>query len=71
MAPSAYYSMRVALLGSPDYRNLTPFMRKPESAVAMVFAVDPYSGLSPECFEGPAVAFVPTVTFATRTAGLN
>jgi uncharacterized protein YcbK (DUF882 family) len=71
MAPSAYYSMRVALLGSPDYRNLAPFMRKPASAVAMVFTVDPYSGLSPEYFEGPAVAFVPTITFATRTAGLN
>jgi uncharacterized protein YcbK (DUF882 family) len=71
MAPSAYYSMRVALLGSPDYRSLAPLMRKPASAVAMVFTVDPYSGLSPEYFEGPAVAFVPTITFATRTAGLN
>jgi len=71
MAPSAYYSMRVALLGSPDYRNLVPFMRKPASAVAMVFTVDPNSGLSAEYFEGPAVAFVPTITFATRTAGLN
>jgi len=71
MAPSAYYSMRVALLGSPDYRNLAPFMRKPESAVAMLFTVDPYSGLSSEYFDGPAVTFVPTITFATRTAGLN
>jgi uncharacterized protein YcbK (DUF882 family) len=71
MAPSAYYSMRVALLGSPDYRGLAQYMRKPESAVAMVFTVDPYSGLSSEYFDGPAVTFVPTITFSTRTAGLN
>ncbi len=71
MAPSAYYSMRVALLGSQDYRNLKPFMHKPSSTVAMVFTVDPYSGMSSEYFGGSAVAFVPTITFATRTAALN
>jgi hypothetical protein len=67
MAPSAYYSMRVALLGDRDYRNLVQFMRKPPSAVAMVFTVDPYFGLSSEHFAGAAVSFVPTI----RTAALN
>jgi uncharacterized protein YcbK (DUF882 family) len=71
MAPSAYYSMRVALLGAPDYRGLAPLMHKPRSAIAMVFTVDPHSGLSTEYFGGPAVSFVPTITFGTRTAALN
>ncbi|MBV9811270.1 MAG: hypothetical protein JO326_00860, partial [Acetobacteraceae bacterium] len=71
MAPSAYYSMRVALLGPADFRSLTTLMRKPPSAIAMVFTVDPYNGLTSEGFAGSAVSFVPTITFGTRTAALN
>ena len=63
--------MRVALLGPADFRSLTTLMRKPPSAIAMVFTVDPYNGLTSEGFAGSAVSFVPTITFGTRTAALN
>ena len=71
MAPSVHYSMSVAAIGHQDYRTLAPFMHKPRTVLAMVFTADPHFGLTSVAFDGPAVAFMPTVTFVTRTAGLR
>jgi hypothetical protein len=46
-------------------------MVKPRSSVMMTFAADPYPGLNHERFSGPAVVFVSTVSYQTRTAVLQ
>jgi uncharacterized protein YcbK (DUF882 family) len=71
MAPSVQYSMHVSVLGPTDYRTLRPLFAKPSFALAMIFSADPHSGMNAEAFAGPAVSFLPTVTFPTRTAGLR
>jgi uncharacterized protein YcbK (DUF882 family) len=72
MAPSIQDTMRVSVLGPTDYRSLEPLMAKPRSAVAMGFSLLPQFGLVSQNFEGAAVAFLPTVTFApSRAAALN
>jgi uncharacterized protein YcbK (DUF882 family) len=71
MAPSVQYSMHVSVLGPTDYRTLRPLFAKPSFALAMIFSADPHSGMNTEAFAGPAVSFLPTVTFPTRTAGLR
>jgi uncharacterized protein YcbK (DUF882 family) len=72
MAPSIQDTMRVSVLGPTDYRSLQPLMAKPRSAVAMGFSLSPQFGLVSQNFEGAAVAFLPTVTFApSRAAALN
>ena len=72
MAPSIRDTMRVSVLGPTDYRSLQPLMAKPRSAVAMGFSALPQFGLVSQNFEGAAVAFLPTVTFApSRAAALN
>jgi len=71
IAPSVQDTMRVAVLGPTDYRSLQPLLAKPRTAVATGFSVDAQSGLASQNFEGPAVAFVPTVSFTSaRAAGL-
>jgi hypothetical protein len=42
-------------------------MVKPRNAVNMGFSADPYPGLSQDHFSGTAIAFVPTVNYATAT----
>jgi uncharacterized protein YcbK (DUF882 family) len=72
IAPSVQDTMRVAVLGPTDYRSLQPQLAKPRTAVVMGFSVDPQPGLASQNFEGPAVAFVPTVSFTSaRAAALN
>jgi hypothetical protein len=72
VSPSVQHTMSVAVLGPTDYRTLTPLMRKPNAAVAMVFSDDPLYGLAADAFSGVAVSFIPTVTFLrSHTAGLN
>jgi len=72
MAPSVQDTMRVTVLGPTDYRTLQPFIAKPHTAVAIGFSDDPHGGLTSHAFEGPAVAFLPTVTFMPlRAAALN
>jgi len=71
VAPSVHYSMSVTILGAQDYRYLRTFMYKPSSAVAMAFCLDPYSGMTSQSFDGPAISFLPTVTFSNRTASLD
>jgi len=71
VAPSAGAFMSTSLLGSLDYRVLGPYLRKPESAIMMTFAPDPYLGMTTDRFSGNAVVFVSTVTFRQRTASLR
>lgn len=63
--------MSTSMLSKPDYRNLTPFMQKPKSAVMMTFSDDPYIGMGSDKFGGSAVVFVSTMTFGARTASLR
>jgi uncharacterized protein YcbK (DUF882 family) len=71
MAQSVQYSMHVSVLGPTDYRTLKPLFAKPSFALAMIFSDDPHFGMSADAFGGAAVAFLPTITFALRTAGLR
>jgi hypothetical protein len=71
IAPSVHYSMSVAAFGTPDYRQITRLMQKPASVLAMTFAADPQPGMTSYSFTGAAVAFLPTLSFKTRTAALN
>jgi hypothetical protein len=71
IAPSAGGFMSTGLLGAPDYRVLSPYLRKPEAAVMMTFAQDPHLGMTTTKFAGTAVVFVSTVTFNQRTAALR
>jgi len=71
VSPSVQDFMSTAQLGTPDYRNLGPYLQKPSAAVMITFADDPHLGLSPATFSGSAVVFVSTVTFNQRTASLR
>jgi uncharacterized protein YcbK (DUF882 family) len=71
VAPSADDYMSTSLLGAPDYRALSPYLRKPETSVMMTFAQDPHLGMTNEKFAGTAVVFVSTVTFHRLTASLR
>jgi hypothetical protein len=71
MTPSVHHSLRVATVGTQDARTLRPLIHKPRTTLAMGFSNDPLLGLTSVQFSGPAVAFLPTITYATRTAGLN
>ncbi len=71
MAPSVQYSMHVSVFGPTDYRTLRPLFAKPSFALAMIFSDDPHLGMNADAFGGAAVAFLPTVTFSSRTAGLR
>jgi hypothetical protein len=71
LTPSVHHSLSVAVVGATDSRTLRPLMHKPRTTVAMVFSNDPTLGLTSVRFSGAAVAFLPTLEFATRTARLN
>jgi uncharacterized protein YcbK (DUF882 family) len=71
MTPSVHHSLSVAVVGATDPRSLRPLMHKPRTAAAMVFSNDPLLGLTSVRFSGPAVTFLPTIEFTTRTARLN
>jgi uncharacterized protein DUF882 len=72
VAPSAGAFMSTSLLGTTDFRALSPYLQKPASSVMMTFAkTDPHLGLSTQRFAGTAVVFVSTVTFSRRTASLR
>ena len=73
LSPSIQDSMDVVATGGTDYRALTPLMRKPASAVAAGFSDDPaFEASEPQTFAGgPAVGFLPTVTFGRITASLR
>jgi uncharacterized protein YcbK (DUF882 family) len=71
VSPNAQSFMRTTLFGMQDFRNLGPYLQKPESAVMMTFSGDPYLGMSTDKFAGSAVTFISTVTFKARTAALR
>jgi len=71
VAPSAGAFMSTSLLGTTDFRALSPYFQKPASSVMMTFANDPHLGMSTQRFTGTAVVFVSTVTFSRRTAALR
>jgi len=71
VAPSVQYSMHVSVLGPTDYRTLRPLFAKPSFALAIIFSEDPHFGMNTDAFAGAPIAFLPTVTFASRTAGLR
>jgi hypothetical protein len=71
ISPSVHYAMSVVAFGRPDYRQVAPLMQKPTSVLAMAFSEDPQPGMTSYSFSGAAVAFLPTVSFKTRTAALN
>jgi hypothetical protein len=72
VAPSAGAFMSTSLLGTTDFRTLSPYLQKPSSSVMMTFAkTDPHLGMSTQRFTGTAVVFVSTVTFSRRTAALR
>jgi uncharacterized protein YcbK (DUF882 family) len=72
VAPSAGAFMSTSLLGTTDFRTLSPYLQKPASSVMMTFAKnDPHLGMSTQRFAGTAVVFVSTVTFSRRTASLR
>ena len=71
VAPSVHRVLTTLTLGARDFRTLAALMVKPRSAVMMTFAADPNPGLDHEHFTGPAVVFVSTVNYPTRTAILQ
>jgi uncharacterized protein YcbK (DUF882 family) len=71
VAPSVHRFLTTLALGTRDFRSLAALMVKPRSSVMMTFAADPYPGLNHERFSGPAVVFVSTVSYQTRTAVLQ
>ena len=71
VAPSVHRFLTTLALGTRDFRSLAALMVKPRSSVMMMFAADPYPGLNHERFSGPAVVFVSTVSYQTRTAVLQ
>jgi uncharacterized protein YcbK (DUF882 family) len=71
MAPNVHRFLTTLALGTRDFRALAALMVKPRSSVMMTFAADPNPGLNHERFSGPAVVFVSTVTYSTRTAVLR
>jgi uncharacterized protein YcbK (DUF882 family) len=71
LSPSVRGYLTTLALGSRDFTALAPLMAKPDSAVMMTFSSDPNLGLEPDHFSGSAISFVPTVSYATRTADLR
>jgi uncharacterized protein YcbK (DUF882 family) len=72
LVASVHDTMTTTRLGEPDYTFLVQFMRKPASAVMMMFSSDPHFGMTDTHFTGSAVVFQSTVTFGDqRTAALQ
>jgi uncharacterized protein YcbK (DUF882 family) len=71
VAPNVHRFLTTLALGARDFRALAALMVKPRSSVMMTFAADPNPGLNHERFSGPAVVFVSTISYPTRTAILQ
>ena len=67
LSPSVEHFLTTMALGDRDFRSLASLMIKPRNAVKMGFSAVPYPGLSQDHFSGTAIAFVPTVNYATAT----
>jgi uncharacterized protein YcbK (DUF882 family) len=64
-------NMGASSLGTPDYRGFATYLKKPPATVMMTLSDDPEFSMPSGTFTGSAIVFVPTVTFATRTASLR
>ena len=62
LASSLHYS-KVTTFGQFDARGVQPLMYKPAVAFALTFRGDPYDGMTSVKFAGPAVAFLPVMSF--------
>jgi hypothetical protein len=71
VSPSVQEFMSTSTFGTPDYRGLAGYLRKPPVSVMMTFSDDPQLGMTSHRLSGPAVVFVSTVTFNARTASLR
>jgi uncharacterized protein YcbK (DUF882 family) len=71
LTPNVAGYMATTLLGTPDYRQLQPLLRRPSSALVMAFSDDPLLGISAERFTGSAIAFLASTTFGRQTAALQ
>jgi len=71
ISPSIWRSMSVAVLGPPDYRQLTPFLGKPVAILTMAFGENPHDGMTFDCFGGAAVVFMPTLKTDTQISRLD
>ena len=70
LAPNASRFLTAMATGKYETGQFAEFVKKPASAVVMSFSATP-TELSTGRFSGPAVVFVATATFGTRTASLR
>ncbi len=65
--PSFSTYMTATRIGAVDLRPLQELLYKPSLSVAMTFSPDPQLGMLASRFNGPAVVFLATTTFTTRS----
>jgi hypothetical protein len=68
LSPSVRRFLTTVSIGVQDYRSLMRLVRKPSRVVRMTFSDRPNQRLPQHRFRGSAIVFVPTVTYAARTA---
>ena len=72
LTPNFSTYMTATRLGAVDMRPLQELLYKPSLSVAMTFSADPHLGMVASRFNGPAVVFLATTTFALQsTASLR
>jgi hypothetical protein len=67
VTPSVSGYLTATRMGAVDMRPLHGLLHKPSMSVVMRFSADPQLGLVPNRFNGPAVVFVATTSFATQS----
>jgi hypothetical protein len=72
LTPSVSAFMTTTRMGAVDMRPLQGLLYKPSMSVTMSFSTDPQLGMVASRFDGPAVVFVATTSFAFQsTASLR
>ena len=72
LTPSVSAFMTATRIGAVDMRPLQGLLYKPSMSVTMSFSTDPQLGMVASHFNGPAVVFVATTSFAFQsTASLR
>jgi hypothetical protein len=72
LTPSVSTFMTTTRMGAVDMRPLQGLLYKPATSVTMSFSADPQLGMVASRFDGPAVVFVATTSFAFQsTASLR
>jgi len=64
LTPSMSTAMTATQIGPVDPRPLATLLHKPTQALTMTFSADPYAGMMADRFDGRAVVFLATATFA-------